>query len=189
MPADSGLFESLLRSIMDAYISARVETGAPPLDQTAAIEYAARRARALQSSLDTDRAKLTADLRERQIKEGWSEVRYIDELQSKGYSGNAARRYARTESAIVYGEADAKLYEEQGVEYVKIFDGTDDAPCKYANGAYWTLEDYIAHPIAHPNCVRIASPVPDFEVATIRHLVRRPSQEELDSKYDYSAAA
>ncbi len=189
MPGDGQLFEALLRSILNAYISARVEPGAPPLDQMQAIEYAARRARALEATMDAGRAKLTADLRERMIKEKWSEIRYIDELRAKGYSPNAARTYARTEAAIVYGEADAKLYEEEGVEIVKIFDGVGDAICRFANGKYWTLADYTAHPIAHPNCVRTSSPVPLYLVASIRHLVTRPHPDELASKYDYAAAA
>lgn len=76
-----------------------------------------------------------------------------------GYEAWRAERIARSESAIGFNHANALGWSTAGVEEVDILDGTEDDVCDEANGATWTLAEFMADPIGHPNCVRGASPV------------------------------
>lgn len=66
---------------------------------------------------------------------------------------------ARTELSIAQAEGHVEAFREDGVEEVVIYDGDYDEECQEANGQIWTLEEYEAEPIAHPNCVRAARPL------------------------------
>jgi hypothetical protein len=71
---------------------------------------------------------------------------------------------SRTETALAENGATAAAYKDTGVEFVLISDGTNDDACAAADGATWTVEDFEAHPIAHPNCSRAGSPLDSTEV-------------------------
>jgi hypothetical protein len=47
---------------------------------------------------------------------------------------------------------------QAGVTHVEVSDGDDDDDCADADGQVWTLEEALANPIAHPNCVRSFAP-------------------------------
>jgi len=120
---------------------------------------------------DSIRGKVTAA-----IAEGWSPQKLTAEL-TDALGKTRAERVARTETAIAYNEGAYQAYAEGGQEYVEILDGDgcipdghDDMAKKpdgtvgivqfdrLANGQIWTLADFHAHLIGHPNCVRAAIP-------------------------------
>ena len=45
---------------------------------------------------------------------------------------------------------------QAGFTLVDVFDGDKEEPCASANGAVWTLEEALASPLGHPNCVRVS---------------------------------
>ena len=45
------------------------------------------------------------------------------------------------------------------MQLVDIIDGEDDDECAEANGSRWTVDEYEASPLGHPNCTRIGLPV------------------------------
>lgn len=182
--AKGGAFaEAILRSLVGAYVKARVEAGPLPVSEESiraeAIDYAASRANRLFEEIDEERNTAFDDLREQRESKSWSDEKYVAELQRKGFSEGVARTRARTEAAIVYNVSEGESWGEQGTELVRITDGTKDAVCAYANGSIWTLEDFTDNPIAHPNCVRNGTPVPDSEVSRLRRFVKRPHPKEL----------
>jgi HK97 family phage portal protein len=77
-----------------------------------------------------------------------------------------AEMIARTEAAFAYNGAQVADYGAAGVSYVEILDGQGDAECADADGSVWTLDDYDANPIAHPNCSRSAIPSDNADAAT-----------------------
>lgn len=70
---------------------------------------------------------------------------------------------ARTETAIVANHGTVLGIRQAGGGKVDVFDGTDDADCAEANGATWTIDEALANPVAHPNCVRAFAPHIDDE--------------------------
>lgn len=94
------------------------------------------------------------------VREGWSVEDFADELEESGVFGDArARMIARTELAIAEARGHVASFREAGVEEVVIYDGDSDPECQEANGQTWTLEEYEANPVEHPNCVRDARPL------------------------------
>jgi HK97 family phage portal protein len=81
------------------------------------------------------------------------------------YTTWQAERIARTEAAVTFNFSSAGLMREAGVKYVDIADGDEDEDCALANGSRWTLEEYEANPISHPNCTRIGLPVIEVPAA------------------------
>jgi hypothetical protein len=65
---------------------------------------------------------------------------------------------ARTETAIAYNVGAIAAYRQAGVTHVEVSDGDDDDDCADADGQVWTLEEALANPVAHPNCVRSFAP-------------------------------
>ena len=88
-----------------------------------------------------------------------------DAVQEKfaGYEDWRADRIARTETAIAYNNGTVFAARQAGVKKVEVSDGDDDEACAAANGQIWTLEEALAEPVAHPNCTRSFSPVPEGE--------------------------
>lgn len=76
------------------------------------------------------------------------------------YRGNLI---ARTEAAIVANHGTVLGIRQAGGEKVDVFDGTDDEVCALANGDTWTIDQALADPIGHPNCVRAFAPHIDDE--------------------------
>ena len=78
-------------------------------------------------------------------------------------SPGRARVIARTEVARASAFAQINAFRRYGVRMVRISDGgacgwvTHDDP-DLANGSRRRLDDYWAHPLAHPNCQRVAFP-------------------------------
>jgi hypothetical protein len=85
----------------------------------------------------------------------------VAELIEEATPFNEARAelIARTETALAYNEAAVTSYKEYGVERVEVIDGDEDDECATAHGQIWTLDEALAEPVAHPNCVRDFSPV------------------------------
>ncbi len=69
-----------------------------------------------------------------------------------------ADRIARTETAIAFNHGTVLGVSQAGGDYVDVFDGEDDEECAAANGQTWTIDQALADPVAHPNCVRAFSP-------------------------------
>jgi hypothetical protein len=69
-----------------------------------------------------------------------------------------ANTIARTETAIVENNASVLGIRQNGGDRVDVFDGTDDEVCAAANGQVWTIEQALADPVGHPNCVRAFAP-------------------------------
>lgn len=75
-----------------------------------------------------------------------------------------ASMIARTESAMVSAHGSVAGWRDSGrVDKVIIYDGVDDPDCAAANGSIWTLEEYEANPLQHPNCTRAAAPWIDLD--------------------------
>lgn len=68
-------------------------------------------------------------------------------------------RIARTEAAVTFNKSSAVMMRDAGITHVDIADGDQDEECGLANGSRWTLAEYEANPIGHPNCTRIGLPV------------------------------
>lgn len=119
--------------------------------------------------LEQVREGIAHGLTYRQIAEGGtftSAVAGEDDVTIKGirgvydeYTTWQAERIARTEAAVTFNRSSAALMREAGVAYVDIADGDQDEDCALANGSRWTMEEYEANPIGHPNCTRIGLPV------------------------------
>lgn len=85
-------------------------------------------------------------------------IRDTVQEQFDEYARWRANTIARTETAIATNHGSVLGIQQAGVERVDVFDGTDDAACAAANGAVWTVEQALADPVAHPNCVRAFGP-------------------------------
>lgn len=68
-------------------------------------------------------------------------------------------RIARTEAAMTFNRSSATLMRDAAINEVDIMDGDEDEDCAEANGSRWTLDEYEANPLGHPNCTRIGLPV------------------------------
>jgi len=75
------------------------------------------------------------------------------------FSRARAQMVARTELGTADNLAAAARYREAGLTHVQVFDGDGDPGCAAANGAIWTIEEFEANPLEHPNCVRSRAPV------------------------------
>jgi hypothetical protein len=83
----------------------------------------------------------------------------IRELDPYAFSPARALTIARTETSTAIGHGAGLAYQQNGIEHVEISDGDDDDDCAEADGQIWTVDEYLAEPLAHPNCVRSAAPV------------------------------
>lgn len=100
------------------------------------------------------------DLLGEAIKEGWSVDDFASRLEESGVFGESrAEMIARTEIAIAEARGHSAAFREEGVEQVYIYDGDYDEECAEANGQVWTLDEYEADPLGHPNCLRDARPL------------------------------
>jgi hypothetical protein len=82
-----------------------------------------------------------------------------------GYASWRADMIARTEVTLASAGGAVQGFRDTGVEYVEISDGEEfDEECAAADGAIWTLDDYAANPISHPNCSRSASALDSADV-------------------------
>lgn len=78
---------------------------------------------------------------------------------SAAFSPARALMIARTETAIAYNSGAIAAFRQNGIEQVEVSDGDGDDECAEADGQIWTLDEALAEPIAHPNCVRSFAPV------------------------------
>lgn len=78
-----------------------------------------------------------------------------------------AEMIARTETAYAAAYGNAAVWQRAGVEEVEISDGDYDEACAAADGQVWSLAEYLANPLEHPNCTRAGIPViaTDEEIA------------------------
>lgn len=117
---------------------------------------------------ETTRGEIAAQVEEG-LRRGYPITRIANGYEPEDYPGiqgvfreaTAARveTIARTETAYMFNAAIAAGYKEGAVLRVVILDGIGDPECADANGSEWTVEEFEANPIAHPNCVRTAAPV------------------------------
>lgn len=108
-----------------------------------------------------------ADEIEQGLAEGLGAAALGDRIEAAtAFSELRAETIARTETATLLNQASAESYREYGVETVQIIDGDGDDECAAADGQEWTLDEWIANPIAHPNCVRDAAPILDHTPAS-----------------------
>lgn len=95
-----------------------------------------------------------------QIANGYPEENYIGIVGVfDSATETRARTIARTEVARVHNLASVSGYKQLGVGRVEVLDGQTDLSCAEARGQIWTIEQAMADPIAHPNCVRSFIPV------------------------------
>jgi hypothetical protein len=80
---------------------------------------------------------------------------------SAAFSPSRALTIGRTETSIAYNHGQGLTYKQNGIEHVEISDGDGDEDCADADGAIWTVDEYLANPVEHPNCTRSAAPVID----------------------------
>lgn len=67
---------------------------------------------------------------------------------------------ARTNLVKARNRGNAAAWAHAGVTEVDIVDGTqNDEACRLANGERWPLSKFVAQPLEHPNCRRLAIPV------------------------------
>ncbi|HAM56877.1 MAG TPA: hypothetical protein DCQ64_16340 [Candidatus Rokubacteria bacterium] len=94
------------------------------------------------------------------MEEGLSPQEFADRLEESGlFSETRAEVVARTEVAIAQNYGQSETYRELGFTHVYVQDGDCDI-CREVDGQIWTIEEALANPVAHPNCVRSFSPVP-----------------------------
>lgn len=79
--------------------------------------------------------------------------------QFAGYETWRALRVARTETGTVGNVGTVLGAKQAGFDRVDVFDGDQDEPCASANGAVWTLDEALAKPLGHPNCLVEGTPV------------------------------
>jgi HK97 family phage portal protein len=119
--------------------------------------------------IDQVREGLQHGLTYRQIAEGGtftSGVAGEGDVTIKGIKGVyeeyktwQGERIARTEAAYTFNVSSAKLMRDAAITHVDIADGDEDEDCALANGSRWSLAEYEANPLGHPNCTRIGLPV------------------------------
>ncbi len=99
------------------------------------------------------------------IGEQWTEAQLQDALTGM-FSIERAATISRTETGFAYNIGAASNYAANGVEYVKITDGgfpsSCDA-CNEASGQVWTVDEFLAKPLEHPNCSRVGLPADESE--------------------------
>jgi len=89
------------------------------------------------------------------------------------FSRSRAQMVARTELGTADNLAAVSRYREAGFTHVQVFDGDGDPGCAAANGAIWTIEEFEANPLEHPNCVRSRAPVvPSAEAGNGPHEIK-----------------
>lgn len=92
--------------------------------------------------------------------------RLVDATQgAEAFSAARALMIARTETAIAYNTGALLAYGQNQIARVEVSDGDGDEECAEADGQIWTVEEAMANPIAHPNCVRSFAPVVDDDTA------------------------
>ena len=79
-------------------------------------------------------------------------------MESGAFAPSRALMIARTETATAYNFGALGAYHQAGVEEVEVSDGDGDEECADANGEVWSLDEALANPLAHPNCVRSFGP-------------------------------
>ncbi len=79
-----------------------------------------------------------------------------DKLKNNyAFSDSRAETIARTESGTLYNQGFVQAGIDSGlVDGVLVEDGDGDSECAEADGQTWDLDDAMANPLAHPNCVR-----------------------------------
>ena len=79
--------------------------------------------------------------------------------EASTFDESRAELIARTETGNAYNHAAVETFRRYDVESVEVIDGDHDEECAAANGSTWTLDEAMANPLAHPNCVRDFIPV------------------------------
>lgn len=163
------MIEKLLEMLARIFLLGTAQGGpvdSQRFDQAAALWAARRGAELVTAISERTRDRLRA-LTNRAIRENWTVHEFqehIEEDRSGLFSRDRALMIARTETAFAFNQGEADRWLADGIEFVEILDGVEDEFCEHANGSVWTLEEYRAHPIAHPNCQRSAIPiVGDFD--------------------------
>jgi HK97 family phage portal protein len=181
---DAANFHQVVETMQEGLALASFKITAEAVDQAASESLIARTLKALANRpegiasvsgrvknevLEEVREGIAHGLTYRQIAEGGtftSTQAGAPDVTIKGIKGVyeeyttwQAERIARTEAAVTFNQSSAGLMREAGIESVDIMDGDEDEECADANGSRWTLEEYEANPISHPNCTRIGLPV------------------------------
>lgn len=175
--AEKALLESLMRAFLGG-----TDVGGTERINLASLSFAAEHGAELITDIDKTTTERANSLIQQGLEENWS----VNELQLKLMDGedgpfgrNRALMIARTETAFAQNQGEAARWLDDGVKHVEIVDGDGDEACAEANGAVWTIEDYLDHPIAHPNCGRSALPIEDGELGGRK--VSRPHESEEEN--------
>lgn len=115
----------------------------------------------------TDKTReLVNELLSEALENGSSYQEFASRLEDLSVFDDArAELVARNEIALAMAGGKVAAFKEGDVEYVYIYDGDGDEACQEANGELWTVEEYEANPLEHPNCERDARPATQSELA------------------------
>lgn len=84
-------------------------------------------------------------------------------LDSEAFSPSRAQTIARTETATAYNVGAVAAYRQNDIAKVQVNDGDGCDDCAEVDGEIWTLDEALAEPLQHPNCVRSFAPVVEDE--------------------------
>ena len=140
-----------------------------PYDESYARAASTAREPIWRGIIETTRKAVDAEVA-KGVDKGYTPRQILNGVKKDNYRGaksvmkesytDRSRVIARTEAATARNTGAAARYEAGGITHVEIFDGVDyDEECASANGQIWTLAEYQANPIAHPNCTRYAVPI------------------------------
>ena len=85
-----------------------------------------------------------------------SAIRDAVREQFAGYERWRADRIAKTETATVYNQGNLLAFRQNDITHVIVSDGQTEGSCdecEAVDGAVWTIEEAMAAPTEHPNCL------------------------------------
>lgn len=172
-PADADLYwdeakwnrdlEALLAPVVEQLVdvaTAEVGLTLKPAGKAAPVNPAIKRLGARIKGINaTTRKEIVATVKTG-MKEGLSMQALGQRIrESTAFSSNRAETIARTETGTALNQGQVEAFRSYGVEHVTVSDGDKDAECARANGAIWTIDEALANPLEHPNCVRDFAPI------------------------------
>lgn len=141
---------ALIQSIANSYLAGY---GGKVAAMSWVFNEAANYGGALITQIDEDTRKMSREIISNGIRDGL-DVNSLQEKLDSIYGQERALRIAVTENVLTYNRGAMVRNQEMGVTHTDVLDGVEDEICDTANGATWTIEDAIAHPLGHPFCTR-----------------------------------
>lgn len=156
---EGALMEALANAFMVGWKPPEGETEA--MADQSALRYVRSHGGELITQISETGHKQARRIIETSVRDGLT-VHETQEALIDGWKTNPARALmiSRTELANALNVGESERWETEGVEHVRIVDGTEfDEACRTANGKVVTTAEYRRRPTAHPNCQRYAVPL------------------------------